>query len=331
MRTGTVLAGLDWNVTIRGILVVLAGVSVLMGSVWLLLTTNMGTRVGTLLAFTGFFGWMTIMAIIWWIFGIGWKGNPPSWELLDINYNQLSSSPVQVARELVDPTTLPRAYDLVVQSNNDAAKKEFASDLPADRLQGLTPAEQEAARKDWQARNEATTLSELAAVAPELTNALDFGDDWKLLSTAQAGEPQASASAALVAQNAFSATSEFKVLNAYSVGGKPKLKDNPNRWDRIKRKVDTIINFRHPPHYTVVQVQKAIPQQTQPGEAPPRAVVDPNQPIVSVVMLRNLGALRVRDGFIAVGSLLLFTAFATMLHYRDKESMARRAALVGKG
>jgi hypothetical protein len=330
MHGASVLAGLDFNVTIRGILVVLVGVGVLMGSVWLLLTTNMGTRVGTLLTFTAFFGWLFLMGIIWWIFGIGWKGNPPSWELLDINYNQLSASPVQVARELVDPTTLPSAYDLVINSNNDAAKKEFASDIAPDRLEGLTPDEQAKARADWDLRNKTTTLSELAAVAPELTQGITIGDDWKLLSTAQGGEAQAAASASLVSHNVFGATSDFKLLNVYSVGGKPKLKANPDRWDRISHKVHTIVHFRHPPHYSVVQVQQVKKQDTVPGEAPPRPVVDPSQPIISVVMERNLGSLRVHDGFITAGAFLLFSAFATMLHYRDKESMARRAALAGK-
>ncbi|HEV8297895.1 MAG TPA: hypothetical protein VGQ20_11375 [Acidimicrobiales bacterium] len=326
---GGVIAGVGWDVTIRGILVVLTGVGVLIGSVWLLLSTNMGTRVGTLLTFTGFFGWMFIMGITWWMFGIGWKGDPPSWKALDINYNELPSSPVKVAERLTEPTTLPRAYDLVVQSNDEAAKKEFASDIPADRLEGLDAAAQAKARADWDVRNKSTTLSELAAVAPELTKNLDYGKGWKLLSTAQSGEAAATASAQLVAHGDFSASTEFKVLNAYELGGKPKLPDNPNRWDRITHELGSMIKFRHPPRYAVVQVQKVIAQPTVAGEAPPRPVVDPSQPIVSVIMERDLGSLRLHSALITIGSLLLFIVSATMLHYRDKESMARRAALAG--
>ena len=46
-------AGLAWNPGIRGILVVAVGVAVLMGSVYLLLATNPGARLGMLVALAG--------------------------------------------------------------------------------------------------------------------------------------------------------------------------------------------------------------------------------------------------------------------------------------
>jgi hypothetical protein len=330
MGTSGVLAGLDWDITIRGILVVATGTAVLMGSVWLLLATNTGIRVGALLAFAGFFGWMFVMGVIWWIFGIGWRGEMPVWQPLDINYGQLAGSPVEVARRLTPPGQLPRAYDLVLASDDEAARGEFASEIPADRLEGLTPAEQAEARVDWQRRNEATTLSELAAVAPDLTGEIDFGGNWRLLSTAESGEAVATASAVLIERDLFASPADFKVLNAFAVGGKPRLREDPSRWDRIAHEVSSMVRFLHPTHYTVVQVQQVIEQTAQPGEPPPRPVVDPDQPIVSVIMQRDLGSLRVPAALVTIGSLLLFIVFATMLHYRDKESMARRAALVEK-
>ena len=48
-----IIAGIAWNPGIRGILSVLVGVVVLMGSVWLLLASNVGARLGMLLALTG--------------------------------------------------------------------------------------------------------------------------------------------------------------------------------------------------------------------------------------------------------------------------------------
>lgn len=347
MGTVTLLAGLDWDVTIRGIAVVAVGTAVLMGSVWLLLATNTGTRLGTLLALTGFFGWMVCMGIIWWLFGgggvIGWQGRPPSWKVLDVNYNELEASPVEKARELVDPDTLPSAYELVIQSDHEAAKQEFAT-IPPERLEALEEARQiedpeeraeaiEAAQRaidDWQLRNETITLSELAAVAPELVEDIDFGDDWRLQSTADGGEAAATAQAELVELGIFGSTNEFKVLDIYDVGGKSGLPDNPNRWDRIVNELYSIVHFWHPPHYAVVQVQQVIPQEAEPGQPPPRPVVDENQPVISVIMERDLGSRRLNPALITIGSLLLFAVFATMLHYRDKESMARRAALAGK-
>ena len=54
------LGAIAFDPTIRGWLVVLTGAVVLIGSVWLLLATNSGIRLGTLLAAAGFFGWMAI-------------------------------------------------------------------------------------------------------------------------------------------------------------------------------------------------------------------------------------------------------------------------------
>lgn len=45
-----------------------------------------------------------------------------------------------------------------------------------------------------------------------------------------------------------------------------------------------------------------------------------------MVIDRDLGNKRLYPFLTAVGSLLLFIACATMLHYRDKEAMARHAA-----
>ena len=55
---------LDWNIEIRAILVVGLAVVVLPGSIYMILATNLGTRLGFLVAMAGVFGWMTIMAII---------------------------------------------------------------------------------------------------------------------------------------------------------------------------------------------------------------------------------------------------------------------------
>ena len=347
MGTATVLAGLDWDVTIRGIAVVATGTAVLMGSVWLLLATNTGARLGTLLSLTGFFGWMVIMGIIWWLFGgggvIGWQGTPPSWKVLDINFNQLSESPVEVANDLVDPTTLPSAHELVINSDNEAARQEFDS-IPQDRLDALAAAEEiddpeqrekaveeaQAAIDDWDLRNRTATLSDLAAVAPELLDELELGGDWRIKSTSEGGEAAATAQAQLVEAGIFPDAASFKVLDIYDVGGKSRLPDDPNRWDRITHEIYTMLHFWHPPHYAVVQVQAVQPQETEPGQPPPRPVADPDAPVISVVLERDLGSRRLNPALITIGSALLFAVFATMLHYRDKESMARRAALAGK-
>lgn len=75
---------LTWDPFMRGFLAVAIGVIVLCGSGYLLLSTNVGTRLGFLIAFAGFTGWMTIMGLQWWVYGIGLAGDVPSWRAVEI-------------------------------------------------------------------------------------------------------------------------------------------------------------------------------------------------------------------------------------------------------
>jgi hypothetical protein len=74
------LAALQWDPQIRGALIVLTAFLILPGSVYLLLATNAGSRLGFLLAVAGLSGWLAIMGIVWMVFGIGLKGREPSWK-----------------------------------------------------------------------------------------------------------------------------------------------------------------------------------------------------------------------------------------------------------
>jgi hypothetical protein len=99
MSAFVMLAGLAYNPHIAGILIVATGVVVLIGSVWLLLATNSGIRVGTLLAVTALMGWMFIMGSTWWMYGKGWQGNSPAWITVDINVGDLGRERPARARQ----------------------------------------------------------------------------------------------------------------------------------------------------------------------------------------------------------------------------------------
>lgn len=75
---------LTWDPAIRGILVVAIGFLVLMGSTYLLLSTNVGSRLGFLIAAAGFWGWMALMGLTWWIYGIGYVGPTPTWHVTEV-------------------------------------------------------------------------------------------------------------------------------------------------------------------------------------------------------------------------------------------------------
>lgn len=240
---------LSWDPQIRAILVVALAVAVLPGSVYLILGTNLGTRLGFLVAMAGFWGWMTIMGIIWALYGIGYVGDSPTWHV-------------------VEAVTSESADDL------SAAKVEEAHDL-----------------SDWE---------ELPPDDPSR------------------GEAQASASAALVGDDSafglFQAESEYVVIDAYEKGGKDPdslLSELPGP---------------HPPHFAIVQVQRAVVVEVPFGEAPPPAEPDETQPIVSVVMERDLGSKRLPPVAIALASAIIFGVTCNVLHRRDKAVTEARAA-----
>lgn len=330
------LAGVAWDPTIRGILVVLVGVSVLMGSVWLLLTTNIGARLGTLMALSSVFGWIFIMGIIWWIYGIGWIGDAPTWKVKQIVVGDLHAAALEQAQRLPNPDQLPTGAQLVATSTDAALKKEYGSPLPDDRKGDLTGDDLAKAEADWNLRNETVTRSEVKAVSKSTTDDAGFTpkgllNGWRLMSAAESGEAVSTASNDLISaanqgNTKFTATSDFKVLDAYDIGGKVKKPLNPNRWDRIAYKLRTMSQIKSPAHYAVVQVQRVVPQTAQPGEAPPRPIADKTQPVYSVIMERDLGFKRLRPAIVTVVALILFLICVTLLHYRDKLSMARTAS-----
>lgn len=73
------LLAVGWEPELRGILTVILGTVVWMGSIYLILGTNMGARLGFQVSIAGFFGWMALMGGIWWIYGIGLKGDDAAW------------------------------------------------------------------------------------------------------------------------------------------------------------------------------------------------------------------------------------------------------------
>jgi hypothetical protein len=241
---------LAWDPTIRAILVVGFAIVVLPGSIYLLLGTNLGTRLGFLVALAGAMGWMTIMATIWAMYGIGYVGRAASWKVEEAVTSQ-SKDDTQAAQ-------LPLARDL-------STWRELPADDPAR------------------------------------------------------GEAQASASAAIAGQAAvlpmgFAADTDYVVVDAWEKGGKKKTFLNG------------ILPGPHPPHYAMIQVQRAKSVTVPFGETPPKAEADPTQPVVSVILERDLGNKRLPPTLLALGSLIIFGVTCNVLHRRDKVVSAARAA-----
>lgn len=239
---------LSWDPAIRGILAVAVGVVVLPGSVYLLLGTNLGARLGFLVAMAGLFGWMAIMGAMWWVYGIGMVGRAPAWHVTEV-----------------------------------------IASAEADDLSGA-------------ATDEVRDISELEE--------LPAGDPVR-------GEAQAAADVALTEGQfaVFESTSEYLPLDAYEIGGK----DPDSLLSRLP--------LPHPPHFAVTQVQARIPVETVLGQPVPPAEVDPDEPVYSVVMERDLGSLRLPPAVFTIACLLIFAISANALHRRDLEASRARAAV----
>ncbi len=299
-----ILAGIAFNPGIRGILVVSVGVGVLMGSVWLLLSSNVGARLGMLLTLTGLFGWLTILTLIWWITppAIGPRGTNASWKPVEIYVNGSGAPKTTQVGGLADPSSLPTADQIL------ADHPELAADYPNGFL-----------------------LSDLQANNPKILAEYIHSENmngWSLVASSAAGESQAAADVALVNAGIFTGPTAYKKLNTWEYGGKPQRENECADSDMICRavfRVKLAVTFKHPTHYAVVQVQKVITQEAKPGEPPPLPQVDTSAPVYSVVLVRDLGNVRLIPFLYFLISVSLFIIFAWTLHNREKVLMKNKA------
>jgi len=267
---------ITWDATegainIRGILVVLVGFVVLVGSVYLLLATNTGPRLGFLIAAGAFWGWMSMMGLQWWLYGIGYVGPTGNWHVTEV---VTSDTPDDLSA-----AALSEAHDL-------------------------------------------STWKELPADDPKR------------------GEAQAAADEALTGEEspfqAFEATTDYIPIDAFEQGGKGT--------SLLERRLPG----GHPPHHALIQVQGTLPVvalepgQTCPfedeanqcyafGTTPPALQADPEQPVKTVVLVRNLGNKRLPPALITLTSLLLFGLTCNALHRRDKLAQQNRALVPTAG
>lgn len=321
----TTFGAIAWNPEIRNILSVAVGVVVLCGSVYLLVGTNVGLRSGLLVALAGLFGWMAAMGVIWWIYGIGMLGAGPSWHVEELNYSGqdyagLSEATLDEAHRLTALAELPTAQDLIEED------PELAEEILPPELfeEGADPDELEA-------RIANITIGQVIEARPQLADQYDDAlDGWDLLpvSDRQRGDASATADAFLGpdGRGLFESSGEYLLRDVFSYGGKTGLPENPGRWDRIWTEIRNTVRFWHPPHYAVVQIQPVVEDEVVPGEAPPPPEIDEDAPVISVVMVRNLGDKRFPAAMTTIFSTLLFALFAWMLHRRDARIAEARAA-----
>lgn len=295
MQLLTILAGIAWDPEIRGILTVLLGFTILGGSVYTIVATNTGARLGLLLSLAGLFGWLVVLTTYWWISppGIGPRGDGAVWHVVEVAVDGSSQPETKAVQTLPRPGDLPTAADIL------AANPDLAAEFTGDPV-----------------------LSDIAGVDTSVLPTKDELGGWTILSTAGAGEAQAVADLALVEEGLFEDSSGYRKLNAFEKGGKPKRTDEcPDDGDKICRavyRVKKTFMFKHPTRYAVVQVQPVVAQEAIPGSPPPPPIIDESKPVISVIMERDLGTVRLKPAVFWVVSTSLFVVFVLILHFRDK-------------
>ena len=300
----TILAGIAYDNEIRGVLVTVVSAAILCGSVYLLLSTNIGARLGFQVALAGLFGWMMLLCLFWWIYGVGAIGDLPSWRVEEINVGDMSDAQMEEARELV-PENLPDP-EQILEDNPEVAEQFEEGDEP--------------------------TLSEIAAL-PDLPEDVaqqleDIPGDWTVLSQAAIGDAQAAADAVLISGEGglqYAAASDYVLLDGFTRGGEPR-REGDGIFDRVANEVTNSLQVFNPPRHVVIRVQTSESQAVPEGNAPLPAEPDPDEPVVSVILVRNLGTRRLPPAVMTFVFGALFALTCATLHGRDRRAQSLNAS-----
>lgn len=254
-------AAIPWDPFIIGVLSTVISVLMLCGSVYLLLATNTGVRLGFLLAWTGFFAYMTLLGLTWWIYAIGLIGDQPVWEVEEVLQGEgVAFSETEVVR------VLP-----VIAADDIAS-------LPADADEWNLLTEDDSQR------------GEALAVANEA-----LSEDPLLVSLF--GQP---------------AADDVVATAAFQTGG--------DRWPSIFGYDQKPIGWFGTPNHLVIQVQPTEPAAALDlNAAPPPREADLSQPVLSVVLTRDLGNVRFPPFIVTLASTIAFAVGVYLLHQRDKD------------
>jgi hypothetical protein len=282
-----VVAAITWDPFIRGIVILAVFLVVLPGSVYLVLSTDLGARLGFLIAAAGLIGMIGLLSTFWIVLNSTADiGKPNSWVPLAVITGDYAS---QVTVKGVD-------------------------DFPADSVSGLPPAVAPLPSRHWfwpfqscPANNgwhQLTTAQQTDA---------ESAADKVLAPTASGPAPPARLT------SPFTSTSDYVY-----VGGAAK---NANggclfSWGRHK----IYLPGDRGAHYVVVAAQPVLPVTVPSGAAPPKPQPDTSKPVTYVVLVRNLGSDHEPQLITAVTSLIIFAILCNVLHKRDKDIWARQEA-----
>jgi len=233
----TVKLGLTGH--IRGVLIVITSISLFCGSVYLLLATNLGARLGFLVAAGGLTGFMILLSLLW----------------------STSQVPINSFHGIETHWTVKEIRDDPSQSFFSGVRTVLTTGHPATEE--------------------------------------------------QAGDVKAAGDTALTTEgsqfNKFQNSAQYVVLKTLITGGGR----------------TGFLDLSHRPLYAVEEIQPALEISVPFGAAPPPPAPDPAQAPLYVIVVRNLGSIRLPQYLTLFGSTLLFGLCLLGMHRYER---AREAA-----
>jgi len=125
-----------WYPTILGILVVVFAVALFCGSVYVLLATNLGARLGFLVSFTALTGFMVILTMLWMTTASPLntlKGRIPDWEVVEVAKSPAKAKTAEIRTIEKAGTKVGQSKSADVKAAVDAAlvtKEEVLAEGP---------------------------------------------------------------------------------------------------------------------------------------------------------------------------------------------------------
>ena len=283
------IAGLAWDPQIRGLLIVVTAIAVLPGTIYLLISTNLGARMGFLVAVAGLSGWIMLLATTWAFYGQGIKGRDPSWKVQEVVHSDTSTDMSNGTLKALDAfpqgwTKLPTTGNAVLADAQAAADAFITKHGRAPKM-----------------GHEGPIIKEPTAAQTRFGTEFATSDQYVLIDGYETGGrnclgPKASCDTVMPKKILF-----WKIHHKFF--------------------------FRHSPHYVVVQIQPALPNPPAPdGSVTYTTNPDTSKPVTSIIVLRDLGSTRFPQVMVILSSGIIFAVTCHALHRRDKRIMALRAA-----
>ena len=289
-------AALKWDPQVRGALIVLVGLALLPGTIYLLLATNVGARIGFLLAVAGLSGWIMLLTMTWITYGTGMKGRDPSWKVKEVVHTaalaDLSSGALPALRDF--PATWHQPTPAAL-GDATAAVDNFIT--KAGRQPKNTP--------------EGPLIKKPTPEQLRYPAEFSTSDSYVVLGGYEKG-----------GNNCFGPPDKCT----------SHLPKNFLFWHLKHNKfifwhVDHKFFFRHSAHYVAVELQAAQVGPIDPSGNPTfLKTPDTTKPIVAVIVKRDLGSDRFPQVVLCISSAIIFLVTCHALHRRDKRIMALRAA-----